>query len=293
MTDKYSTEIKSGLSLKEAEMFCAGLAKKHYENFTVVSWFLPGYLRQHFYNLYAFCRWSDDLADESESRESALKNLALWEEDLRDCYRGKTAHPIFIALSETIRIFDLPIKPFEELLAAFRMDQKKYRYETFEELLSYCRGSANPVGRLILYLGGYRDEERHKLSDCTCTALQLANFWQDVSRDYLLGRIYIPQEDLKRFGYGENDLARSRFNSNFRDMMCFEVERTRQLFKEGLKLPNMLKGTIRKDVELFSLGGLKILDKIETLGYNVLERRPALSGLNKITLLLEMVFSNK
>jgi len=291
MPDKIIPDSKRDYTLKEAGAFCAGLAKTHYENFSVVSWFLPKSLRQHFYNIYAFCRWSDDLADESESAEIALKNLARWEEELRGCYGGKTVHPVFIALKETIKKFDLPMEPFSDLIAAFRMDQEKNRYETFEELLSYCRGSANPVGRLILYLGGYRDEERHKLSDCTCTALQLANFWQDVWRDYLIGRIYIPREDLRRFGYSEGDLAKKTFNGNFRELISFETERTRKMFEEGAKLPALLDGKIRKDVELFGRGGLKILDRIEQQGYDVLCRRPALTKTDKTVLMLGRIFS--
>src|SRR5215469_15703568 len=182
----------SGCAIAEAERYTRWLATHHYENFNVVSWLLPRRLHQHFYNLYAYCRWADDLGDEIPDTALALRLIDEWEEELRDCYAGKPSHPVFVALRETITALDIPIEPFSDLLIAFRRDQTVQRHATWESVFDYCRYSANPVGRLVLYLCGYRDAERQRMSDATCTALQLANFWQDVSRDLEKGRIYIP-----------------------------------------------------------------------------------------------------
>ena len=187
-------------SLAEAQEYCRRLARSHYENFSVATWFLPQRLRQHFFNIYAYCRISDDLGDEVGDPQASLQLLDAWEAELDACYRGNPRHPVFVALAETVRKFEIPQKPFADLLKAFRQDQTVTRYETFDDVLGYCRNSANPVGHLVLYLCGYRDSERQGLSDFTCTALQLANFWQDVSVDYSKGRIYLPLEDLRRYG---------------------------------------------------------------------------------------------
>ena len=177
--------------------------RRHYENFTVASRLLPRRLRQHVCNIYAYCRWADDLADEIGDPQRSLALLDWWETQLRDCYDGRAAHPVFIALSETIRKFDIPAEPFLDLLVAFRQDQRVTRYETIDQVLEYCRCSANPVGRLVLYLGRCHTPERARLSDSICTGLQLANFCQDVARDWDRGRIYLPQADCRRFGYDE------------------------------------------------------------------------------------------
>ena len=263
---------------------CAELAKTHYENFTVGSWLLPRDKRKHIYAIYAFCRSVDDLGDEHQG--DRLKALDEWELDLLRCYDGTPQHPYLIALQETIRSFDIPADPFLKLLEANRMDQTVTRYASYGDLENYCRHSANPVGHLVLYVFGYRDEERQRLSDHTCTALQLANFWQDVARDHAMGRIYIPLEDMERFLYSEDDLARGLFTSQFRDMMAFEVERARDLFRLGLKLVGTLEGRFRLDVALFSLGGMKVLDAIERRGYDVLTSRPELTKSAKLRLVL-------
>jgi squalene synthase HpnC len=191
-----------GCTVEEAQRYTRWLAMHHYENFSVVSWLLPRRLHQHFYNVYAYCRWSDDLGDEVADPERALTLLDAWEEELRRIYEsgGAPSHPVLVALAETIRAKEIPITPFSDLLRAFRQDQTVKRYATWYELLNYCVYSANPVGRLVLYLCDYRDEERQRLSDYTCTALQLANFWQDVSCDIEKGRIYIPQVALAAHG---------------------------------------------------------------------------------------------
>ena len=203
----------------EAERYTRWLATHHYENFNVVSWLLPRRLRQHFYNVYAYCRWADDLGDEVADPARALELLDDWDQELRDCYAGKPSHPVFIALRQTIAACDIPIEPFSDLLVAFRQDQTVHRYPTWNGVLGYCRYSANPVGRLVLYLCGYRDAERQQLSDATCTALQLANFWQDVCRDLEKGRIYIPLEALAAHGLTEDDIVARRFDERYVSLM--------------------------------------------------------------------------
>ena len=273
-------------ALAEAERYTRRLATHHYENFNVVSWLLPRDLHQHFYNVYAYCRWSDDLGDEVADRARALQLLDAWEDELRLIYADGAgpAHPVLIALRETIRAKDIPLQPFRDLLRAFRQDQTVQRYATWDEVLDYCVYSANPVGRLVLYLCGYRDEARQKLSDFTCTALQLANFWQDVSVDYDKGRIYLPLEDLRRYSVTEEDLAAKRNTSEFCEMMKFEVERAREWFAQGLPLIAKVDRKLATDIELFSRGGQEILNAIERQHYAVLGRRPAISKTRKLAL---------
>lgn len=281
-------------SLEEARRYCKRLATSHYENFSVATWFLPKQLHQHFFNVYAYCRISDDLGDETGDTQISLALLDRWQQELDATYcaieggapengdkSGAVRHPVFIALAETIRTCAIPKHEFSDLLTAFRQDQTVTRYETFDELLGYCKNSANPVGHLVLYLCKYKDEERQRLSDYTCTALQLANFWQDVSVDWKKGRIYLPLEDLRRFGVSEDQIADGKFNRQFREMMRFEVERARQWFKLGLPLVKMVNRSLALDLELFSRGGLAILDAIEKQDYDVLTRRPSLSKFRK------------
>jgi squalene synthase HpnC len=191
---------------------------------------------------------------------------------------------VFVALAETVRKFDIPRQPFVDLLSAFRQDQTIHRYETFESLLGYCRYSANPVGHLVLYLCGYRDSQRQALSDYTCTALQLANFWQDVSVDYAKGRIYLPLEDLRQHNVSEQEIAADRNTQAFRALMRFEVERARNWFKQGSPLAAEVDRELAVDIELFSRGGQEILNAIERQGYAVLGRRPAISKARKLAL---------
>jgi len=260
------------------------VALGHYENFTVASWLLPRALRPHMYAVYAYCRGVDDLGDEAQGDRLAL--LDDWEAELRRCYHGTPRDPRFVALRETIRAFDIPPEPFLRLIEANRRDQRVTRYRTYAELEEYCTYSANPVGHLVLYLFGYRDGERRRLADATCTALQLTNFWQDVARDLEKGRIYIPLEDMERFGYSEEELLARRGNDAFRRLMAFQVQRTRELFRRGLELVPLVRGRLRLDLRLFSLGGLAVLDAIEGIDYDVLHRRPALSRARKAALVL-------
>ncbi len=246
---------------------------------------MPRHLLRHFHTIYAYCRWADDLADESGGGEHALSLLRWWREELLDCYRGRPHHPVFVALQDTICRFEVPPQPFLDLLMAFEQDQLVKRYDTFPQLLDYCRCSANPVGRLVLYLCGSFDNERAALADHICTALQLANFWQDVERDYAIGRVYLPREDREQFGYREADLAARRFTPAFAELMRFEVDRTRDLFYRGVPLVERMPEAIQADIELFVQGGLAILRKIEQQGYNVWARRPALGKWEKGMLL--------
>jgi squalene synthase HpnC len=271
-------------TLAQSQEYCRRLARTHYENFSVATWFLPQKLRQDFFNVYAYCRISDDLGDEVGDRNASLQLLDQWETEVDACYLGSPRHPVFVALAETVRKCEIPKQTFVDLLTAFRQDQRVSRYPTFADVLNYCRYSANPVGHLVLYACGYRDAERQALSDFTCTALQLANFWQDVSVDYANGRIYLPLEDLLRFGVTEDDIAAQRNTSAFCDMMRFEVERARDWFSRGLPLIEKVDRELAVDIELFSRGGQEILNAIEGQGYNVLGRRPSISKSRKLAL---------
>jgi squalene synthase HpnC len=271
-------------SIAEAQEYCRRLARSHYENFSVASWFLPGKLRQHFFNVYAYCRISDDLGDEVGNTAVSLQLLDQWELELNACYDGSPRHPVFVALAETVRKFEIPKHEFSDLLTAFRQDQSVSRYETFDDLLGYCRYSANPVGHLVLYLCGYRDAERQLLSDYTCTALQLANFWQDVTADFARGRLYLPLQDLRRFRVREQSVLDSDNTSAFCEMMRFEVERAREWFTQGLPLVGKVDRALALDIELFSRGGQEILNAIERQGFAVLGQRPAISKSRKLAL---------
>jgi squalene synthase HpnC len=271
-------------SLTEARKYCERLARSHYENFSVASWFLPRDLRQDFFNVYAYCRISDDLGDEVGDTNASLELLDQWQHELDACYDGSPKHPVFVALGETVRKFDIPRHEFSDLLIAFRQDQTVTRFDAFNDVLAYCRYSANPVGHLVLYLCGYRDAERQQLSDFTCTALQLANFWQDVSVDYEKDRIYLPLEDLLRFGVTQDDIARKQNTPAFRDMMKFEVERARDWFRQGMPLVGKVDRELAIDLDLFSRGGMEILNAIEKQGFAVLGNRPAISKSRKLAL---------
>ena len=279
-------------SLAEAQAYCVRLATSHYENFPVVTWFLPKHLHQHFYNVYAYCRISDDLGDEVGDKQQSLILLDQWEAELGRCYGGEPRHPVFVALRETVREFDIPQHEFSDLLQAFRQDQIVTHYPRFTDLLGYCQYSANPVGRLVLYLCSYRDAERQKLSDYTCTALQLANFWQDVGADFDKGRIYLPLEDFAKFAVSERELAERRATPQFRAMMKFEVERAREWFHRGLPLAETVDKRLARDIELFSRGGLAILRAIEKQDFDVLTSRPVISKRRKVLLLARAALGN-
>lgn len=272
-------------TLAEAQNYCEKLATSHYENFPVVTWFLPKHLHQHFYNIYAYCRISDDLGDEVGDKQQSLLLLDEWESELNQCYDGEPRHPVFVALRETVQEFGIPRCEFSNLLQAFRQDQNVTRYPRFSDLLGYCRHSANPVGHLVLYLCGYNDPERQRLSDFTCTALQLANFWQDVAVDFDKGRIYLPLEDFAKFSVSEQEIADKRATPQFLAMMKFQVERAREWFHRGLPLAKKVDRRLALDIELFSRGGVAILQAIERQDFDVLKSRPVISKKRKVLLL--------
>ena len=266
---------------------CWAIASSHYENFTVGSWLLPRRLRRHIAAIYAFARTADDIADEGDApAEERLRHLAAWEELLEDGFRGRAVQPIFVALADTAEIFHLPIEPFRDLLEAFRRDVEFRPFATYRELLGYCRCSADPVGRLILYLFGYRDAERQRASDAICTGLQLTNFWQDVAVDAPKNRVYFPLEDLEHFGCAPDDLGRGLASPRLRQLMAFEIDRARALLLDGLRLRSMVDRRLGREVSLFAAGGLAILRKIESVDYDVFGRRPQLGRWEKAALVL-------
>jgi squalene synthase HpnC len=285
----FGPDSTRSLSLAEAERYCAELAATHYENFSVVSILTPRELKRSFANVYAFCRWSDDLGDEIGDPARSLDLLAWWREELRAMYAGSPKHPVMIALAETVRTYRIPIDPFEDLIAAFEQDQTVHEYETIDQLLDYCTRSADPVGRLVLYMGGVFNDENARLSDFTCSALQLANFWQDVARDLAIGRIYLPREDRVRFGVSDDDLKALRFTPAFAELLAFEVDRARSMLFQGRELLPRLKGRFRLAVDLFNRGGSAILDAIERSGFDVLTERPRLSKMDKIHLIIKAI----
>lgn len=273
----------------QARAYCERLAKSHYENFLVATAFVPRAIRQDFYNLYAYCRIADDLGDESGGPENALPLLDWWETELDLCYAGTPRHPVFQALAETNERFNIPREPYADLLCAFRQDQTVTRYDTYDQLLDYCRNSANPVGRLVLYLCGYSDPVRQAYSDATCTALQLINFWQDVARDYAIGRIYLPLEDMAKYSVTEAQIAAGQFTPAFASLLKMECERAAALFAEGAKLSPMVKRRVRLDIEMFSRGGQEIMHRIETQGYDVLTKRPTVPKWRQLSMLLRRI----
>jgi squalene synthase HpnC len=272
-------------SLPEALAYTRWLATHHYENFHVVSFLLPRRLHQDFYNVYSYCRWADDLGDEIGDRAESLRLLSWWRAELFAMYDGRATHPVFVALGPTIRKYGIPIEPFSDLIHAFIQDQTVTRYRNWDELFGYCKCSANPVGRLVLYLCGYSDPERQRLSDATCTALQLANFWQDVTVDLLKDRIYIPLDIMDKHGYTVDDLFARRFTPEFACVMAEIVQKARELFDIGLPLSGMLDRRLALDIDLFSRGGMRVLDKIEELEFDVLTVRPAISKIERVRLL--------
>jgi len=279
----YSAEALSDkYTVPAAEEYTRRLATQHYENFHVVSFLLPKRLHQDFYNVYAFCRWADDLGDEIGDPAESLRLLAWWRQELEAMYQGRVRHPVFVALEGTAEKYHLPIQLFSDLISAFEQDQRITRYQNWDELFSYCRCSANPVGRLVLRLCGYQDAQRDRWSDATCTALQLANFWQDVTVDFEKDRVYLPLHLLAKHGYTVEDLGARRFNPAFQAVMRDAVDVARKLFLEGLPLIKTVNRRLAIDLELFSRGGMRVLEKIEQQNYNVLARRPTVSKTDRI-----------
>jgi len=279
------------LSLSEARAYTRKTALGHYENFPVVSWLLPSHLRQPFYDIYAFCRWSDDLGDEVPSADESLRLLAWWRDELQAGIEFRARHPVCIAVGQTIADYQLDHAPFFDLITAFEQDQRQTRYQTFAELLEYCRYSANPVGRILLQLTGNLNERTAPLSDSVCTGLQLINFWQDVARDWEIGRVYLPQADLAEFGVSETDLAERNCTEAFRKLLQQEVERAESRLQAGRTLARMIDRNVRFDIRLFALGGLKICEKIRRHNYDVLTQRPQLNKSDLPSLLWQASWS--
>lgn len=277
---------------EQARAYCAQLAATHYENFSVVTRLTPRELRPALESIYAFCRWSDDLGDEVGDRDRSRELLAWWRGELAAMYRGEPRHPVMLALEETVRAYKIPSAPFEALISAFEQDQEVAEYETDAQLRDYCTRSANPVGELVLYLARARTPENVRDSDAICTGLQLANFWQDVSRDLGIGRIYLPRKDRERFGVSADDLHARRFTPGFRDLLAFKVDQARALLEAGHPLADRLPRPFDLSVDLFARGGLAILKAVADRNYDVWER-PALSKGDKVRLILRAFWSRR
>ncbi|HMV50599.1 MAG TPA: squalene synthase HpnC [Blastocatellia bacterium] len=278
-------------SLEAAYAYCRQMAESHYENFPVGSVLIPSQLRKHVYSIYAFARTADDFADEGYETSGLTETQRLaalddWQQKLDRCFAGDADHPVFIALAATVKDLNLPKKLLADLLSAFKQDVTKRRYADFDEVLDYCTRSANPVGRLILLLFGYRDERLHQLSDHICTALQLANFWQDVAVDIQKDRVYLPEDDMARFGVGVDELRENRFSERYAALLKFQVERTWELFHRGRPLPEAVSGRLKYELRLTWFGGTRILERIEELGYDTLNQRPVISTFDKVRLLI-------
>jgi squalene synthase HpnC len=274
----------------EAFAYCERLAQAHYENFPVGSVLVPRRLRKHVYSIYAFARTADDFADEGYetsgfTEAQRLAALDDWQQKLERCFAGDAEDAVFIALAATVKELDLPKKLFTDLLSAFKQDVVKRRYANFDEVLDYCTRSANPVGRLILLLFGYREEKLHRLSDDICTALQLANFWQDVAVDIQKDRVYLPQDEMARFGVSIDELREKQFSDRYAALLKFQVERTWELFRRGRPLPEAVSGRLKYELRLTWFGGTRILERIEELGYDTLNRRPMITTFDKLGLL--------
>ncbi len=274
-------------STSDAYSYCQDLTAQSYENFSVISWFLPTELHPHFAAIYAYCRWADNLADETSTDAEGLKLLAWWEEQLESCYQQEAHHPVFVALRRTIREFKIPITPLRNLLIAFRQDQTKKRYNTYRELLAYCRNSADPVGRLVMYLGHCYSPEAVVYSDRVCTGLQLANFWQDVRRDFDKGRIYIPAEDFERFDLSIDDMPNCAEQDAFRELIEFEVRRAEQLLASGEPIVDFFPSSLKVDIALFIRGGQTICRQIRQQRFDTWSHRPKVSKSTKVKLLAQ------
>ncbi len=274
-TSGVTSETRHRATIDQAFAECERYTKSRVENFAVGSLLIKRPLRRHFYSIYAFCRGVDDIGDEAEGDRIEL--LAKWESELDLCYRGTPTKTCFIALQHTIIEFGIERDPFKRLIEANLRDQFINRYPDYPSLLDYCEHSANPVGHLVLSLMGIKDLESRCLSDYTCTALQLTNFYQDVTRDYKIGRIYLPQDELRRFGVDESEIAGGIVSDRFRRLMKFQVDRARRMFESGYPLIEKLPSRAKLEFAMFNAAGLAVLDKIEAQGMDTLSSRPTLS----------------
>jgi squalene synthase HpnC len=268
-------------SLEQAFAYCERMARSHYENFPVASRFVPARLRPYVWAVYAFARSADDFADEARYAGRRAEALGFWEDQLERCFHGEAEHPIFVALRETVDKCNIPIQPLQAMLTAFTMDLSVNRYQTFQQLMTYCAHSAHPVGRLVLYIFDYRDTSLHNYSDDMCTALQLANFWQDVGVDLQKDRIYVPEEDRKHFGVSDESFFARQHTPQFKDLMRYEVARARALFERGRPLIDKVGSDLGFELAMIWNGGMTVLDKIEGIDFNVFKKRPTLNAADK------------
>ncbi|MBV8055580.1 MAG: squalene synthase HpnC [Deltaproteobacteria bacterium] len=266
--------------LAVAYAWCAKLARSHYENFTIASWLMPRAMRRHVHAIYAYARIADDFADE----ERSIARLDQWQHELELAYAGTPRHPVMVALADTARRYNIPQEPFVDLLTAFRSDVRFQGFETIADLLGYARYSANPVGRLVLYLFGFRDAQRQRLSDLICTGLQLANFWQDVAIDLAKGRIYFPHRDMEQYCVTAEDLRQGKVTAGFVSLMRHEILHAREMLLAGAALSTLVGRNLRCDILMFTGGGLAILRMIEHAGYDVFRMRPKLTRLDYVKL---------
>jgi phytoene synthase len=281
-------------TIEESFLHCERIAKEHYENFPVASIAVPRNLRPYVWAVYAFARVADDFADEGvRSPAGRLEALDSWERQLDDALAGRPAGPVSVALGETVARTSLPVQPLRDLLSAFRMDVTTSRRQTFDEVIGYCRCSANPVGRIVLHLFGAASEAAVERSDDICTALQLTNFWQDIAVDLQKDRIYLPLDDLRRFGYTEEDLRAPVLDARFRELMKFQVDRTRSLFLRGRPLLALVSGRLRFELDLTWRGGMAILDALERSGYDVFTARPVVGRADKLRILAAAIFGGR
>lgn len=279
------------VDLVQAEKYCKTLAKRHYENFSVASLLVPATIRQDFFNIYAYCRWSDDLADEIGNSADSLRLLDWWRTELHSCFSGTATHPVYIALRKTISTHSLSIENFEKLLDAFVQDQCVTRYSSQLEVIEYCRGSANPVGRILLQLARVEGPRAMKLSDLICTGLQIANFCQDIREDALQGRIYLPRDLWQRFQLTESEILSGHATENLRFALKVWVELARTQLVSGLPLVQLTPRWLARDIQLFTRGGLSILNNIASANYNVWAKPIEVSKRQKLALLIRSVLS--
>lgn len=289
---RFGPESRAVATLEQARAYCAQLAHSHYENFSVVTALTPRHLKPAFEAVYAFCRWADDLGDEVGDRDRSLRLLAWWREQLGAMYAGDATHPVYVALAPVVAEFGIPIEPFDRLIQAFEQDQVVVDYDTRAQLLDYCTRSANPVGRIVLYLCRCHDDTNATLSDFTCSGLQLANFWQDVARDLAIGRIYLPRENRDRFRVTQDDLRKVPASHAFRELLADEVAFAQGLLDQGQPLPRRVPAEVAAAIDLFNRGGMAILERIRKQKYDVLRARPKLSKFDKLRLVLPVLAAN-
>jgi hydroxysqualene synthase len=278
--------------LQPAYRRCQDLAFSHYENFPVASLLLPKASRPHVAALYAFARTADDFADEEKYEGRRLKEINRWEKDLKEALKGKKSPPELQAFAHTVKTFRIPLSLPLDLLRAYRMDLTVRRYNSWKDVLFYCRHSANPVGRMVLFISGFREEKLHRYSDFICTGLQLVNFWQDTAVDLERGRIYYPRVELKKAGVAEKEFLALKDSPEVRSLVKTAVDYTESCFKKGFPLLGSVPGRLGLELKATYLGGQGILNKIRDMDYNVLQNRPAWNAFDKLSLAFHSLFGS-